>query len=150
MTVLTQTLGDITDYFADAIEGGVAHRGVDATTLAAVIALLTDIRTQYTAHNTNNGGEYHSNTGINPVTEPVPIELGTAIALAKDLKTVLNAHMASIISAGSHYEADTTNTITATSDISTLNETVTLANALRTGYEAHRASEDPHTQGAPQ
>jgi hypothetical protein len=107
------------DYNAHRTQGSV-HAANDTTniitaatasSLATLLTLCADIRTQLNAHYSNSGGSYHTIPDIvNPITVAAPTDLKTAVQFLYIAKTSYNAHRTQ---SGVHASNDTVNVTTA-------------------------------------
>ncbi len=82
-----------------------------ASTLATLLTLCADIKTQFNAHYSNAGGTYHDSADtVNPITLDDPTDLRTAVIFLYHAKESYNAHRTET---GVHPSNDGTNVVTA-------------------------------------
>lgn len=110
-----------------------------ALMLADAIALVNDLRTQYTNHGANAPGAYHTNPDtVNLITAPVATDLTTALALANDIKAIYEAHRQQIVIGilVIHGSVDTTDALVApvATDLRSL---LILAYDIKSKFNAH-------------
>lgn len=107
--------------------------------LAELITLVNELRTDYTAHLSQ--ATVHTVTDAeNVLTAPAATDLTTALTLVNQLRTTYAAHRVDL---DYHNNADNTNTVAAAA-ATTREEAVTLANQIKTAYNAHRTQATVH------
>jgi hypothetical protein len=128
---------------SDATQTLTEAHGVSSVTrtgsLAELIALANELRTDYTAHLVEATVHDPDDT-TNVLTAPAASDLPTVITLLNDLRTKYAAHR---VDATSHDVADATNTV-ASAACTDRETAVTLANQLKTAYNAHRTQATVH------
>ena len=122
------------------------HLAADSTNVVTELGLakeaytlLNELKVDYAANRVNVTSHHGASDSTNVVTAADATTKATAVTLANDLRTQLNAHMA--LTAGSvHGAADATNPVVlaALATTATWTEIAAMADALRTSYEAHR------------
>lgn len=120
-----------------------ASSGEQASALAALIALINELKADYNAHISNTGGSFHSIAdGVNIVTAVDASDLPTLIALATDFKTNYNNHISNT-GGVFHPVADTVNGITADIPADLQTAIIFLEEAKRL-YNAHLSQATVH------
>lgn len=106
----------------------------NASDLASLQTLLNEIKTDLNAHIAST--TYHQAAdAVNTITSPNATDLATAIALARELQADYNLHRSE---SGVHHVADGKNAATSPNPASMSQaEAITLANDLKTQYNAH-------------
>lgn len=107
--------------------------------LAELIALANELRTDYTAHLADDT-VHDVVDATNVLTAPAATNLATAITLLNQLRTQYALHRVDL---GPHDVADGTNTV-ASSACTNRETAVTLANQLKTAYNAHLSQATVH------
>lgn len=120
----------------------------EATILAALITLVTELRSDYEAHRTNSGGTWHTSVdGTNVLGGQPTISSFAEVASELNLlKAMYQAHR--VLTSGSvHANADSTNTISSANATSTdIDSMITLANELKADFNAHLTQATIHSQ----
>lgn len=109
--------------------------------LAALIALVNELKTDFTAHRTQ-ASVHSNNDSTNTTAAPAATDLASAITLINELKTDFNAHRTQATVHGSN---DSTNVVSST-NATTLATAIILANELKADYTAHIANVTFHSQ----
>jgi hypothetical protein len=111
---------------------------------AELVALVNDIRSQYTDHIGNVPGAYHTVAdATNTVTLAAATDRTTAIALINEIRGDYEAHRVLVGGGPVHTIADATNTIVAPA-ATTDTMAVTLANEIKAKFNLHRAQAGVH------
>jgi hypothetical protein len=106
--------------------------------LAQLIALANELRTDYTAHLAQ--GSHVAADATNVVSSPNASNEATAITLANEIKTDYTAHLSQ---SGVHAVNDAVNTVAA-ADATDEASLVTLVNELKADFNAHRTQATIH------
>jgi hypothetical protein len=114
----------------------------DATDHPTTVTLLTELKTDLEAHDTQAGVHLNNDT----ISIAASVGQGVLFDLLNELKVDYEAHR--VLTAGSvHGAADSTNVLSA-ADAADQATAITLANDLRTQYEAHRVLTAASVHGA--
>jgi hypothetical protein len=120
----------------------------DTSPIADVYVLLNELKTDYAAHRVLTAASVHAGAdSVDVVTAANATTKATSFALANDLKTQFNLHLANVTSV--HGAADTANPVVLAdlTAASTWSEIMAMADSIRTKYEAHRILTDGSVHG---